>query len=564
MKWQLVPATNDIPYEDYPEIPAPVVRILWNRGLTTQSGIDHWLHPEYATDCLDPYLFRAMRLAVDRIFQAREQQEKVVIHGDYDADGVAAATILYTVLLNLGLSVEVFLPHREKDGYGLNPHTIEDLKSQGAQLIITCDCGISNRDEVALAKTLDIDVIITDHHQVPEILPEAVAIIHPRVKGETYPFIELAGGGVAFKLAQGIIHDQRSGWNERQIEAQEKWLLDLVAISTVADMVSLTGENRALVKYGLMVLRKNKRLGLAALLETAKLEPQQVSEQSISFQIAPRLNAAGRMDHASGAFYLLIESDPAKAAQLAQALNDANTRRQKETETMFRSALAQNPDSSQDALFFYDDRWPLGLTGLVAGRLVKHYNRPCFVLGHDGDKIVGSGRSIPGLDIYQAVKQAEELLIAFGGHSQACGFRLPTDQLKIFQDRVTNYVRQRLPDLDTVPELTIDTTLMLPDINWELLDYLAFFPPFGLGNEQPLFMTADVTVNSAIMVGKDLNHWKLSVEQAGRKLPAIAFDQKHLSLKVADHIDMVYAVTINEWNGNREIQLQIKDIKPHE
>ncbi len=564
MKWQLAPQSNDIPYAEYPEIPTPVVRILWNRGLTTQVAIDRFLHPEYSVDCLDPYLFRDMHKACDRIFAARDQHQKVVVHGDYDADGVSAATILHTVLKNLGVQVEVFLPHREKDGYGLNINTVKDLHANGADLIITCDCGISNVEQVALANSLGMDVIITDHHQMGKVLPAAHAIIHPRVPGETYPFIDLAGGGVAFKLAQGLIHDARSGWNEHEQETQEKWLLDLVAISTVADMVSLTGENRALVRYGLMVLRKTKRIGLAALLSGAKLDPKQLTETSIGFQIAPRINAAGRMDHANGAYFLMIEEDPRKADELALALNEANTRRQKETEITVREALAQKPDAEAPALFFYNENWTLGLTGLVAGKLVRQFNRPCFVMGHDGDKVVGSGRSIPGIDLYQSIKQAEKILLAFGGHNQACGFRLPLEQLPTFQQIVSDYIGTNLATLDTEQKLSIDTTMLFPDISWELLDFLALFPPFGIGNDQPLFETDDVIVISAQPVGKDLNHWKLVLEHQGRQLPAIGFDQMHVALKPGDHIDIVYAAAINEWNGNRAIQLQLKDVKHHE
>jgi single-stranded-DNA-specific exonuclease len=561
-EWRVLQPESADPYAEFPEIPSCLLQLLFHRGYKTPEAIESFLHPDYSRDVFDPYLFRDMAKACDRIYQAIEAQEKIVIHGDYDADGVSASTILKTVLTSLGAEVDVFLPHREKDGYGLNSHTIDDFAQQGQKLIITCDCGISNAAEVRQAKELGIDVIVTDHHQIPEQLPEALAIIHPRVEGESYPFKELAGGGVAFKLAQGLLRHQGNNLTEEQREAKEKWLLDLVALSSVADMVSMTGETRTLTKYGLIIMRKNLRLGLAALLRSARIEPKNITEETIGYQIAPRINAAGRMDHANAAYFLLMADNEQQADELAEGLNQANQERQRQTEQMTTQAKKQeiNPDDS--ALFFFDQSWPLGLTGLVAGKLVRTYNKPCFVMGHDGDKIVGSGRGLEGLNILKAITEAKELLVAFGGHPQACGFRLLEANKAQFQQIVNSALAQQMQQVETLDELVIDAEIQLSEITWQVVDLLRGFGPYGIQNKEPIFLSRGVTLLGCQAVGKDSSHLKCKLMQGERALPAIGFG---LMAKVADSglpMDVTYTIGINEWNGNREIQLQIKDIKP--
>jgi single-stranded-DNA-specific exonuclease len=389
-----------------------------------------------------------------------------------------------------------------------------------------------------------------------------LAIIHPRVEGETYPFKELAGGGVAFKLAQGLLRHAGNNLNEEQREAKEKWLLDLVALSSVADMVAMTGETRTLTKYGLIIMQKNMRLGMAALLKNAGIEPKTITEETIGYQIAPRINAAGRMDHANAAYFLLMADNEQLADELAISLNQANQERQKQTEQMTLQAKKQEINPDDAALFFFDASWPLGLTGLVAGKLVRQYHRPCFVMGHDGDKLVGSGRGLEGLNILKAIAEAKDILVAFGGHPQACGFRLLEQNLEQFKQIVRDALADQMKTVETLDELVIDAEIKLSEISWQVVDLLRGFGPYGMGNREPLFISRAVRLLGCQAVGKDASHLKCKVMQDERALPAIGFS---LMTKVADSslpMDIIYTIGVNEWNGNREIQLQIKDIRP--
>lgn len=559
--WEIAPVAPVEWTNEFPEIPGIVLQALYNRGLRTQEEIDHYLHPDYSRDILDPYLFNDMKKVVDRLYQAIDNKELIFVHGDYDADGVSGAVILRNVLTELGANVEVFLPHREKDGYGLNMKTVEYIKDKGGKIIITCDCGISNAKEVAQAKEYGIDSVVTDHHQIPENVPEAFGIIHPKLSTEKYPFKELAGGGVAFKLAQAMLTDSRSNLTPQQQEAKEKWLLDLVALSSVADMVSLTGENRTLVNYGLQILKLNKRLGLQKLFELTNVDPNNISGKTIGFQIAPRINAAGRMDHANTAYALLVEEQETEAMRLAKVLEENNLERQKKTEVMVKQAKAQYQETDDPILFFYQADWPLGLTGLVAGQLVRKYNKPCIVMGSDGEKVVGSGRSVPGINILESIKTFKDKLVAFGGHPQACGFRVLEEDLASFKENVLQYVKESAKDVSLEPVLKIDSETRLGSINWDVADMLELFAPFGIDNEEPIFASRGVEVETVVPVGKDLNHVKLVLRQEDKKVPAIAFNLAKLELKPQQIIDIAFSVNINQWNGNKEIQLQIKDIK---
>src|SRR3989344_4064390 len=352
-KWQVAAPPPESFKNEHPDLPDVVLQLLWNRALRSQRDIDEFLNPDYVRDIHDPFLFRDMQRAVDRLFAAIAAQEKIVIHGDYDADGVSASIILTNTLRALGAVTDFFLPHRETDGYGLNINTVEKLAAEGARIIITCDCGISNAVEIARAKELGIDVIITDHHQEPINLPDAAyATIHPKIAGETYPFKGLAGGGVAFKLSQGLLrthaqHNPKLPSGESH-EVFEKWLLDMVAISSVADMVPLLGETRTLVRYGLLVLGKTRRVGLRRLMKGAGLLDQngapkhaKITAEDIGFKIAPRINAAGRMNHATTAFQLLLEQEEDRARALAEEINANNNARQELTADLVLKAREQ-------------------------------------------------------------------------------------------------------------------------------------------------------------------------------------------------------------------------------
>ncbi len=563
-RWQLPEKINSEFAEKFPELNPIAAVLLNNRGLTTQAEIDEFLQPDYSQDIHDPYLFGDMQKAVSRIYQARDQDELITIYGDYDADGVSAAVILKTALDSIGAKVEVFLPHREKDGYGLNSQAVTELINQGTDLFITCDCGVSNYEEVELINSQGKEIIISDHHSVPDKTPRALAIIHPQFAGEKYPFKFLAGGGVAFKLAQAILADKKSALGNKEREIAEKWLLDLVAVSTVADMVPLLGENRTLVKYGLRVLKKTKRLGLIKLIETANLDPQKIDARSIAYSLAPRINAAGRMDHANLAYYLLIENDEERATQLARDLNDSNASRQKLTEQIVREAKEQSPDLGDKLLVFFDPSWPAGLTGLIAGRLVREYDRPCLVMTEVDGQIIGSGRSIAGFNITQALTINEQLLIRYGGHPQAAGFAMERKNLDKLISTLKDRANTELADSELIPVLPVELVIDFEDISWELADLLAKFQPFGQKNEEPLFMSVGLKVTAVRKVGLDQKHLKLELVKGNISRGAIAFGLASRDIQLGDMINIVYNLSINEWNGNREIQLNIKDIKNYE
>ena len=559
--WQEPKPVDNKILENYPELHPIVAQLLYNRGLDTQEKIDEFLMPDYSQDIHDPFLFQDMTKACERLYKAIDKKELITVYGDYDADGVSASVILKSALENLGAKVEAYLPHREKEGYGLNKKAVEELAANKTKVIITCDCGISNTEEVDLANQKGVDVIITDHHTVPDDLPRAIAIIHPQVD-ETYPFKFLAGGAVAFKLVQGLIKHKSNDQSDKDKELSEKWLLDLVAISLVADMVPLIGENRTLLKYGLIVLKKTQRVGLQKLIEVAKLDVEKVDARSIGFSIAPRINAAGRMDHANLAFYLLTEPDADKAQKLAAELNQSNLDRQKVTEQIVRQAQAQEVDEKDSLLFFYQSDWQAGLTGLVASRLVRKHARPCIVMTDSEDgNIVGSGRSIPGFNIVEGLQDNANLLLRFGGHPQACGFSMSKKNKDKFITNMKKRAAKTLKGVDLKTKLQIEVVIDFKDISWEIVDLLDKFKPFGQANEEPLFMSPNLLVTAVRKVGNDNKHLKLELVKDNKKRGAIAFGMGDIDLEIGDKIDVAYNLSINQWNGNREIQLIIKDIK---
>lgn len=558
--WKLPQKPTQDFVDKYPELHPIVAQLLYNRGLITQEKIDEFLNPDYSQDVHDPHLFKDMEKSCQRIYAAIEKGEVITIYGDYDADGVSSAVILRSVLLSLNAKVEVYLPHREREGYGLNKEAVEQIAKE-SKLIITCDCGISNIEEIDLANQLGADVIITDHHSIPEKLPQATAIIHPQVEGEKYPFKFLAGGGVAFKLAQALLSHKINDLSDKEKEINEKWLLDMVALSTVADMVPLLGENRTLLKYGMMVLKKTRRLGMKKLIEVANLDVDKIDTKSISYALAPRVNAAGRMDHANLAYYLMIEEDETKATQLASDLNQSNLDRQKLTEKIVKEAKDQKVNLEEPLLAFFDPSWPSGLTGLVAGRLSRDFCRPVFVMTEVDGNIVGSGRSIAEFNIIEALQSHEELLIKYGGHPQACGFSISLDNRVKFIEAMKKLAVSQLKDVQFKPRLDVELTVDFEEISWELVDLLEKFRPYGQSNPEPLFMSTGLAVTSIRQVGSDNQHLKLEVAKGNKRKGAIAFGLGNMNLELGDKIDAVYNLSINQWNGNREIQLIIKDIK---
>ena len=586
-KWVIQEAPSPEFTSAHPELPPIVGRLLWNRNLRTQEKIDEFLNPDYATDLHDPFLFNDMEKAVKIIFDCLRENKKIVVHGDYDADGVCASVVIISALKKMGCTnIEVFLPHREIDGYGLNNNTVEYLHDRGTSLIITCDCGISNTEEITEAKKLGMQVIVTDHHAMPKVFPPADAIIHPLVPGEKYPDKGLAGGGVAFKLVQALLrrhHETHPLLIDGQThEGFEKWLLDMVSISTVGDMVPLIGESRTLVRYGLTVLNKTKNIGLKHLLSEAGLTDENghpkrgfYDARTIGFQIAPRINAAGRMDHANVAFALLSAENEAEAKELAVQLNKNNIDRQKLTDQIVTEARQQIKETGQEnnsVIFAFGESWATGIVGLIASRIKEEFGKPAIAMGNNNGTITGSGRSVPGFNMIEALKTMPEFFHKFGGHPQACGFSLKNKELfEAFKTTLREKADIGTANIDLAPQLTIDAVVDLDEVNWKLYDLLQKFEPFGMANEEPLYAATDLTVMGVEPVGQDGKHLRILVKHNShvvRKTIAFGFGnpERHPAnwretLKPGDKIDLAFTVGVNEWNGNRELQLLVEDIK---
>lgn len=559
-EWRVAPAADEEFCKQFPELPKVVLQLLSNRNMMTQTQIDEFLHPDYEHDIHDPFLFRDMRKAVDAIVAAIQSKKKIIVHGDYDADGVCAATLLVTTIEALGGIVDVFLPDREKDGYGLQVHNIERFAKEMAKLIITADCGISNTKEIDRAKELGMGVIVTDHHTQPLKLPDAaVALIHPHLDGETYPFKDLAGGGVAWKLAAALAKDTRVG---PLADGFEKWLLDCAAISTVADMVPLLGESRTMVKYGLIVLQKTRRPGLRALLDLT--HPKKINATTIGFQIAPRINAAGRMDHSNSAYRLLMSKTPEEAVKYAALLDRQNTDRQHMTEVITEEARNQLKLQGERPIYFaHSDAWPAGLLGLVAGKLVHEFQRPVIATCLSKGKRKGSGRSIPQVNLIEALQKNQSYLVAYGGHPQAAGMTIQPQQEKAFEEALAASILESTKNTSLTQYLEVDAEMTLAEVNWELFELLLAFEPFGMKNPRPRFLTKGVRVMEVSCVGNRQQHLRLTVEQNGQLRKGIGFGlgdcQEFCRLK--EKIDIVYEVDVNEWNGNRELQIKFEDVR---
>lgn len=583
MKWNILePAPSDY-LEQFPELHPTVATLLFQRGLTTQDEIDEFLTPDYSKHIYDPFLFQDMEKAVARLNTAIEQQEKITIHGDYDADGVSASVILTDTLQALGHdNIDVFLPHRDKDGYGLNLNTVQYLHDNGTNVIITCDCGISNTKEVQKAQELGMDVIITDHHSIPAEIPPAHAIIHPKIETETYPCKDLAGGGVAFKLAQGLLKTHAKGHdllaNGETHEAFEKWLLDMVAVASVADMVPLLGESRTLTKFGLLVLNKTRRLGMRKLFLEAKIEENDGSRNkvldafSIGFQIAPRINAAGRLDHANVAYKLMVADKATDAIDLAWQLEQNNKERREVTDEFIEQAMQQIEADQKNSpvLFVKGDDWTTGLVGLIASKLKETYYKPVIAMAYNNNQLTGSGRSISGFDLIAALQSMPQFFSKFGGHPMACGFSLNDyNDLQAFKDALIAYYNEDTKNKDLSPTLDISFDMPLKDASWDLLDHLEQFKPFGQKNLRPKFVSRDVTVFDIKAMGKDSKHLRMTIKTADGAIKkcvgwrlGYGNDPNFVAqLKKGDTIDIVYEIDINEWNGNREIQLVVQDIE---
>ena len=584
-RWHILPDPPQKFLDEHPELSPIVARLLYHRNIHTKQQIDEFLTPDYERHIYDPFLFRDMEKAVEIILKAVEEKKSIVVHGDYDADGVSASVILVSTLRALGsTNTDVFLPHREIDGYGLNMNTVETFIKNKVQLVITCDCGVSNVAEITRLKDAGISVIVTDHHAAADTLPPADAIVHPKVPGENYPDKTLAGGGVAFKVVQGLMrrHKEKNEKlpNGKAHESHEKWLLDMVAIASVADMVPLVGETRTLTKYGLIVLNHTRRLGLQKLLLEARFHQEgegknkEITTDTIGFQIAPRINAAGRMKHANVAFNLMITDRGTDAVDLAFELNNNNSDRQKITEELVKESIKQvEADKTAPVIVIRGYGWSPGLVGLIAGRLKEKYQKPTIVCTELEHEIVASGRSVEGFNMVETLQEMPHFFRKFGGHPMACGFTLASKEIfEDFKKAITDSFNSKTTGLDMTPVLSIDAEVDLEDVSWELFDILDKFKPFGISNEQPKYLAQGVTIHQMQPVGKEGKHLRMMVKHKTHKIrKTIGWSLCTNNgtnwcelLKPGDKIDIVFEIDVNEWNGNRELQLTIVDLKKSE
>lgn len=583
--WKICTEAPQSFFDKNKNLPPIVANLLYNRNIKTNSKIADFLNPQYEKNVQDPFVFSQMAKTCQRIFQAIEENEKIIIYGDYDTDGVTSSAILFNTLENIGAkNVDVYIPHRETEGYGLNKKSIDILIKEKTNLIITCDCGISNFPEVELANQNKIDVIITDHHEIPEKIPNAYTIIHAKLE-KKYLSKDIAGCATAFKLAQGLLQTHKKNNKEliskESHEYFEKWLLDLVAIGTVADMVPLLNESRTLTKFGMLILNKTKRIGLqklfleARLLEEDGTKKNEISTETISFQIAPRLNAAGRMKHANVAYNLLITKKGTDAVDLAFELEQNNLERQKITEELIAKVISdvEKKQKNKPIIFFTGQNWSTGIVGLIASKIKEKYWKPTIIMAENGAEITGSGRSIDGFNIIECLQELEEYFLKFGGHPMACGFTLKSkDVITQFENKMIEKFHEKTKNLDLSPVLNIDMEIDLNKIDLKLFELLEKFKPFGKDNEKPKFIAKNLEVFSFQGMGKESKHLKIMIKTDGKIKKFIGWNLCNENenenkenwcqkLKTYDKLDIVFEISKNEWNGNTEIQFIIVDLK---
>jgi len=561
--WKVMPPAPEDFYKKFPGHSKTILNLIYRRIGKNQKAITEFFNPDFDNDLHDPFLFRDMEKAVGRILKAVKNKEKIAIFGDYDVDGITSTTVLNVVLKNLGVKPTVYIPDRSREGYSLNVTALKYLRSKKTKLIITVDCGIRDVSKIEKAAKWGIDTILTDHHMPGDDLPPAYAVINPKVKKENYPFQELAGVGVAFKLASALIRTASKNFKE----GFEKWLLDLVALGTVADMVPLIGENRTLVKYGLVVLGKTQRIGIKSIFSSARLDlsPKNLPNTGqISFQIAPRLNAAGRMDHANSSFELLNTANAKKATELARQLETKNGRRQRLTDKVVR-AIEDKIDLKQKVVFAGDPEWPIGILGLAAGKITEKYARGAFIFCEGKEKCQGSVRSMGKFKVVWALEQCKELLLGFGGHDYAGGFTFLPENKEKLKRKLQRIANKLLTEEDLAWEINVDQRIKLSDIDWNLLNEIKQMEPFGVGNSTPLFLAEKVELLQCQPVGNGNKHLKMWFKAEDKVYESIGFGKgdKYCMLLPEQNpkLDIVFELSCDEWNGQKKLQLIVRDLR---
>lgn len=572
--WQTKSPVPKSVLEQFPEISTLQVQLLYNLGLSDPGRVDWFLNPDYH-NLYDPFLFTQMQVAVDRTWEAIDKGQKILIYGDYDADAVTANAVLTQTFRYLGVEVESYIPDRFAEGYGLNVEAFQAFKEQGIDLVITVDCGTNSVEEAKYCKANGIDLIITDHHEITGEIPDSLALVNPKNPNEVYPDKQVTGVGVAYKFAKALLSDHEKVIAQRKIDPSEhipewdKWLLDLVAIGTVADCHSLLGENRILVKFGLKVLLKTKWLGLRMLIDNAGLDFHKKTPDSVTlgFTIAPRINAAGRLEHANIALHLLITNDYAEAIELANRVEEINRRRQDITARMVSEAKEKAEGiSDRKILVLSDPAWSKGVVGIVAGKLSDHYKKPVIVMEKGETESTGSARSSRGFDIVEALKAVSHLIKKFGGHKEAAGLTVLNENFDQFYLELLKYTESHWPEDLPDSVLEIDAELSEGDLSLSRYSEIEIFEPFGVGNPKPKFTLSNVTVMSFRLVGATGQHLQLQVLSGETMLDCIGFSLSYLAnnLEIGKQVSLAGELMADSWNGTKKLKFRLIDLKINE
>lgn len=552
-EWQFTPQVEDADFTKIAKksgLGAEAARLLFERGIQDEASLEHFLEPSLE-NLHDPYLLHDMDKAVKRIRQAIEQGELILVYGDYDADGMTSASIVKESLEQLGAECLVYLPNRFTDGYGPNDSVYKYfIEQQGVSLIVTVDNGVAGHEAIDLAQSMGVDVIVTDHHSMPEVLPDAYAIVHPEHPEANYPFKYLAGCGVAFKLACALLE-------EVQVE-----LLDLVAIGTIADMVSLTDENRIMVQYGLEMLRNTQRLGLQELLEIAGISSSDVTEETVGFQLAPRLNALGRLDDPNPAIDLLTGFDDEEVREIALMIQQKNEERKELVQSIYDEAKKM-VDPAKHVQVLAKEGWNPGVLGIVAGRLLEELGQTVIVLNIEDGRAKGSARSIEAVDIFEALDPHRELFIAFGGHAGAAGMTLEVEKLSELSQVLEKFVREKGADVAGKSKLNLDEELDLEALTLDTVKSFERLAPFGMDNQKPVFYIKDFDVESARAMGTSNAHLKLKIKKGEANFEVVAFGQGQRVAEYSQikHLELAVTLSINQWNGQTALQLMMVDAR---
>ncbi len=535
------------------KISSLIATILANRNIINEEQIRKFIHPT-RNDFYDPFKMPDMEQAVERILQAIEYNEKIIIYGDYDVDGITSITVLKRFLQDREVPVDYYIPNRIDEGYGLNKTAIQKIASKGYKLIITVDCGITSKEEIDLANELGIDVVITDHHEVPEELPKAIAVIDAKRKDSKYPFNQLAGVGVSFKLIQAL--------SQKMQLPEKEYLkyLDIVCVGTISDIVPLLDENRVITKLGLKLVEQTKNMGLKALLEVA--DYKKIDSNTISFGIAPRINACGRLADAKIALELFLTEDFEKAKEIASKLNEYNLQRQEMEKNIYDEAVEElsKKDEEEQIIILGKEGWHHGVIGIVASKITEKYFKPSILICFEGEEGKGSGRSIPGFDLHEALTKNSEYLEKFGGHSMAVGVSIKTKNFEKLKKQLQEYGKSS-NICDIIPIIYIDEETTLKDINIQAVKQLELLQPFGEANKEPIFVCRKLKIQS-IRTLSEGKHIKLTLKDDNYFIDVIGFQMGDLieEYKLGDKVDVVGTLEINEFNGSEKVQMRLKDI----